>query len=288
MLRFVVLTPLFIALSAAACESSPKATEGPLGAAGAGDADGAGTAGEASSAMGGGSSEDSTPAEGGAARVGASGAPDGSAEAGAATGGQGPKPSEVALIPHDGWIDGSGNALGVQGAAYAEADPVTAETLEVDVEGSHLCMRGAAAAVDVQCTPVAPAGDCFEQFWGAGLGVNLNQSDAQARLLPYDASAFAGFSFDLVGPNVPTNVRFSVETSDGTSYCLRPREATREASWDVGVDDLVPQCHQPDPTAPNASSVKPQFTALRWTVIGNTDNGVAFDFCVENLRVKLD
>jgi hypothetical protein len=284
MFRLIVLTPLFIAFSAAACESSPKATERQLGAPGEAGADGAGTAGEGS-AMGGGGS---TPAKGGAAGAGASGASGESAEAGAAAGGQGPKPSEVAIIPHDGWVDGASNALGVRGAAYAEADPVTAETLESDVEGSHLCMRGAATTVDIQCTPVAPAKDCFDQFWGARLGVNLNQSDAQALLLPYDASAFTGFSFDLVGPSVPTNVRFSVETSDGTSYCLPPAKATLAASWDVGVDDLVPQCHQHDPTAPNASSAKPHFTALRWTVIGNTKNGVAFDFCVENLRVKLD
>jgi hypothetical protein len=288
MLRLIVLTPLFIALSSVACESSPEATEEPLDAPGAAGADTTGTPGEASSTMGGGGSEESTPMGGGAAGAGELGASAGAGEAGAATGGQGPKASEVAIVPLDGWVDGNGNSLGVQGAAYAAADPVTAETLESDVTGSRLCMRGAAALVDLQCTPVAPARDCFEQFWGARLGVNLNQSEPEALLLPYDASAFAGLSFSLVGPNVPSNVSFSVETSDGTSYCLRTSPGTTATSWDVDLDDLMPRCYQFDPDAPRASSAKPHFTSLRWTVIGNSRSSVPFDFCVENLRVKLE
>lgn len=94
-------------------------------------------------------------------------------------------------------------------------------------------------------------------------------------------------AFDIVGPTIPSHVQFSVEASDGTVYCIRP-PVTPGASWEVDLDDLVRDCRQGKPTAPDASSAKAAFAALHWTVIGTTNDSVPFDFCVENLRVHLE
>jgi hypothetical protein len=293
--RFIILSPVFFAL-ASACEASEPAQEPPLHQAGqTSDTDTDGSVGEAGGPAGGGTPQDppqSTDAGGapGAAggKAGAAGAEAGAAGAEAGAGGRGPDASEVALVPEDGWLDGLGNSLGVQGAAYVVADQATAKTLESDLAGSHLCMRGTASQVDLGCTPASPGTDCFALYWGAAIALNLNQASPEDVPLPYDASAFSGFSFDVVGPLVPSRVRFSVETQDA-SFCLPlPLAGMAPGTWDVGVDELVTRCHQPPPNAENASSAKPRFTALRWTVVGDYTQDVPFDFCVENLRVKVD
>lgn len=220
------------------------------------------------------------------AQAGASGASGASGDVPAETPGGGS--SGVEIVPNEGWVDGSSNPLGIQGAAYVTGDAATRESLTSDFEESRLCMRGVASQVDIDCSPAPPAQDCFQLFFGAILGLNLNQSESGAEVSPYDASDVAGFSFDVVGESLPEFLRFSVEAESGKSYCLPPPLAIdgTAGSWHVALNDLVTECQRAPLTSPRFTEAESAITSLRWAVSGTTNRSVPFDFCIENLRVQ--
>jgi hypothetical protein len=108
----------------------------------------------------------------------------------------------------NGWIEGDSNSLGIQGAVFAFVDPESHTGLDENFDGSNACISGKAVKVDLKCTPIARATDCFGTFWGAAIGLNLNQSidpatnQAEAPM-PHDASALMGFAFRVTGSKVP-------------------------------------------------------------------------------------
>ncbi|HMC60531.1 MAG TPA: hypothetical protein VKJ01_15180, partial [Candidatus Solibacter sp.] len=106
---------------------------------------------------------------------GSSSSSGGTSSGGTSSGGAGTSEG-VPLTPTMGWVDGMSNTLGIQGAYFAYADPTTLPSVMSDVMSSpKVCMKGTAAKVDLTCTPMAPATDCYGTFWGAAIGLNLNQ-----------------------------------------------------------------------------------------------------------------
>lgn len=207
-------------------------------------------------------------------------------------GGEAAGTSGVPLTPEEGWLDGSSNLLGIQGALFAVADRVSSADLSVDFSGTNACIQGKTAVVDLQCQP-AEGGDCYSLYFGAFLGLNLNQPFADGEVgapQPFDATSVTGFAFDLEGPVVPRNLRFGLEADDAQFYCQSlVFEADAEAEQadrhvEATMERLVTRCHA-SRSQESVSSVRDKVVRLRWHITSNTLDEVPYDFCVRNLRV---
>ena len=237
-----------------------------------------------------------TTSTGGAPTTSTGGA---SATAGApATGaaGAGPLPEGVPLTPTAGWVAVESNTLMIQGAVFSFADDTSKVGLVdnlMDPVATKACISGTAAKVDLMCTPVAPATDCYGTFWGAAIGMNLNQpidaatGEGVKDTLPYDATALKGFAFVIDGNTVPApgSFRFKVENAAG-EYCNTSALKIKVGVNTVLFSDLTTECWMPTDMSVKADTPSVQSTLLKisWQVVTNTSATVPFDFCVSDIR----
>ncbi|HET7542339.1 MAG TPA: hypothetical protein VFK05_20865 [Polyangiaceae bacterium] len=200
------------------------------------------------------------------------------------------------LIPTDGWIDGP-NAAHIQGAIYGSADATSALGMAMNFNGANACIEGTAAKVDQASLPcinqmfTPPATDCWGEYWGAAIGLNLNQTIDPATMqgntpAPFDASALQGFSFEISGDVVPAprDLRFQVETSD-RQFCNPASKKIEIGLNTVLFSELITECFRvTDPPAPTAETAKSQLIRISWHVVTNSSSTTPFDFCVSNIR----
>ena len=188
-----------------------------------------------------------------------------------------------------GWVAGDRNTAGVQGAFYtfSDADAGGGSTISpatfMAVASGPLCAEGTAAQVPA-ATECPGANDCFGTYWGAGIGLNLNQATTTPNPpMPYDAvvQGVQGFSFTVGGTNVPAAMRFKVKVDgDASDYCVPITPGVNN----VRFDNLHENCWlgstgpTPDPTG---------LTAIQWQVTTNDISATPYHFCVENLSAIL-
>jgi hypothetical protein len=212
--------------------------------------------------------------------------------AGSGTGG-GTLAEGVPLTPMEGWVDGATNTLMIQGAMFEFADATSAMGMTKDFTGSNACIKGTAAKVDkmsTACTTMmftAPATDCYGEYWGAAIGLNLNQPIDMTTMMggdpvAYDASAIKGFTFNISGAMVPTTMRFKVEEMGG-EYCTPATKPVKLGANTFMFEDLVKECWK---TTPGASAVgaKAALVKIAWQVTTKDTMAIPFDFCVSDLR----
>jgi len=210
----------------------------------------------------------------------------GTGTGGTGTGGTGMLAAGVPLTPTDGWVDGMSNTLMIQGAMFSYADTTSAMGMTEDFIGSNACIKGTAAKVEMPCTIEPPATDCYGTYWGAAIGLNLNQPIDMTTMMgadpmPYDASALTGFAFEITGAAVPTSLRFKVE--DGTNeYCTASTTPIKAGANTVTFEQLVTQCWMAGGTP--ATGAKSGLLKISWQVVTNAMSTVPFDFCVANVR----
>lgn len=221
--------------------------------------------------------------------------------AGTSTGGTGSgTPAEgVPLSPMNGWVDGASNILKIQGAMFPFGDPTSlmgSMPVNFSMSGTDACFKGTAAKVDMAsmaCTTkmfTPPAKDCYGEYWGAAIGLNLNQAIDEATgegaaPAPFDGSSLKGFAFDISGTTVPapTALRFKVEDSSG-EYCNMAAKQVKVGTNTLLFGDLVKECWKP-PTPPvTAEGAKAGLIKIAWQVVTNDKGTVPFDFCVSNVR----
>jgi hypothetical protein len=218
----------------------------------------------------------------------------GSSTGGAATLGEG-----VPLDPMNGWVDAAGNSLMIQGAMFPFGDPTSlmgSMPVDFSASGADACFKGTAAKVDVTATACAtkmftpPAMDCYGEFWGAAIGLNLNQKIDEASGLggtpaPFNASAITGFTFEISGAMVPApkDLRFKVEDASG-EYCNVAAKQVKAGANSFVFADLVKECWKPPVPPTTAEGAKAGLVKIAWQVVTNDKGTVPFDFCVKNLR----
>jgi hypothetical protein len=205
----------------------------------------------------------------------------------------------VPLIPMDGFVPASSNVLGIQGYLISYGDDTSKAgppAMQSVLTGTQACISGVAALVDLKCTPMPPATDCYGQFWGAAIALTLNQPPdtsvtppVAGVAMPYDASMLDGFSFDLTGDMVPApkDIRFNVEDAAG-QYCNIPTHKVATNSNTFTFKDEVKACYKiaspPDGTNPTAETVQTKLIKISWQVVTNTSSTVPFNFCISNIR----
>ena len=213
---------------------------------------------------------------------------------GTGSGGTGTLTEGVPLTVADGWVDGMGNTLKVQGAMFEYADPTSLMGLTKDFTGTHACIKGTAAKVDMKSTACTtkmftpPATDCYGEYWGAAIGLNLNQSiDATTMMggppMPYDASAIKGFSFTISGMAVPTSLRFKAEDASG-EFCTPKAVPVKLGANTIELSQLIKECWAPKMGAATADSAKTGLIKIAWQVVTDAMGSIPFDYCVEDLR----
>ena len=165
--------------------------------------------------------------------------------------------------------------------------------------GANMCIKGTAAQVDmasdacVNKTLTPPATDCYGEYWGSAIGLNLNQPldmttdpPMGGTPLPYDASALKGFSFELSGNTVPPPSAMRFKVDDGiTEFCNPPSSKLKVGVNTVLFSELAKYCWTTtNPPSPTAETVQSRLVKLVWQVVTNSSATVPYDFCVSNLR----
>lgn len=215
---------------------------------------------------------------------------------------------DVPLTMSNGWIDAEGNVLGIQGAVFHYADDTTlagppemTATKEATGEVGKYCIAGEAAKIDTACTLTAEdmakgANDCYDKYWGAAIGFNLNQpinetANDSADPEPYDASALAGFGFTISGSEVPSSLRFKVEDTNG-EFCTGPEVGITPSPQTIKFDQLFKQCWYTvasgnrGPVVDDAA--KSGLVKIAWQVVTNASGSIPFDFCVSDIIAVLN
>jgi hypothetical protein len=280
---------------AAGASSGFGGSSGSSGGGGVQNFGGMGTAGASKGGSGGDPDQ-------GALGGGGSGASAGGGAAGSAGQGSIEDAKMIPLTPSGGWVDANTNVLKIQGGVFGFADTTSAESLMKDLSGANMCIQGTAAKVDMNSSACVtkmftpPATDCYGEYWGSALALNLNQPLDMATDPPtggtpltYDASALKGFSFEITGNVVPAPSAFRFKLDDGSTEFCNPASSKLK----VGVNtflfsDLVASCWTtPNPTGPTAQTAQSRLIKLVWQVVTNTSAPVPYDFCVSNLRALL-
>ncbi len=215
------------------------------------------------------------------------------------SGGGGTAAPGVPLPIADGWVDASA-AIGIQGAIFSYADPTTLagppEMASVDV-GAQYCISGVAAKVDTACTITAEdmaagANDCYGKYWGAAIGLNLNQTidpatEMGADPAPFDATALKGFSFTISGENVPVGLRFKLDTGGSEEWCTGAETAILSGPNTVTFDKLFKECWQTLASGKRGPVVDAATQAgvvkIAWQLPTNPTGTIPFNFCVSDV-----
>jgi hypothetical protein len=211
------------------------------------------------------------------------------------TAGSGPLPEGAPLISNDGWV--TNETVGIQGAMFAYADPTSKMTLTEDFVLTNACIKGEAAKVDMLSTACAtktftpPATDCYGEFWGAAIGLNLNQPIDPVSMegvdppLAFDAGAnsITGFAFEITGAAVPTSLRFKIENATG-EFCNTAAKPVKKGPNSFVFADLQASCWKPAATNPTGETAKGNIIKIAWQVVTNDKTSVPFDYCVANVR----
>jgi len=279
----------------AACDNGGSDNPGSAGAAPSGAAGGPiviPAAGSGNSA--------GAPAGGAGAPAAGGGAP-GTAGAGMGTAGGPALPEGIPLTPADGWVAAANDAK-IEGAMFSYGDPTSLATMTSDFTLTNACIKGTAALVD-KASPAcknmmftAPATDCYGEYWGAAIGLNLAQTidmtlvpPAGGVAMPYDATALKGFAFEVEGNVVPGPSALRFKVDDGTTeFCNLPTVKVKVGVNTVLFTDLVKACYAtPVPTEPLATTVQTKMVKIAWQVVTNDKSAVPFDFCISNVRALL-
>jgi hypothetical protein len=235
-----------------------------------------------------------------AAVAGAGGAP---AAAGGAPAGNGDIPigTGLAITPGvDGWVAGSSNGLGIQGAFFAASDATgdsgtptgTGTTITFDsmTTPGTVCVSGNLPAI-----PPDPTGTegafLYTTHWGGLVGLNLRQViPAGGMALPASgwpqqspAGRVTGFTYTVTpnGGAVLPHLRFTVDFVGraGDSYCQDPAgpsasfATVKQACWAAGGVAAVP------PTS--------DLLTVQWSIIPSETAATPFNFCVSNVRATV-
>ena len=219
---------------------------------------------------------------------------------GGGTGGTGMVAEGIPLTAMDGWVDAS-EAIGIQGAIFAYGDATSKMGWTENFVGASACLKGTAAKVDTMstaCTTMMftpPATDCYGEYWGAAIGLNLNQPIDMTTMMGVDppltfdagAKAVTGFAFEITGEVVPTSLRFKVENATGEFCNIGAVKAVKKGANEFKFSELHTKCWEPKATAeknPTAETGKTNLIKIGWQVVTNTTSAVPFDYCVANIR----
>jgi hypothetical protein len=170
-----------------------------------------------------------------------------------------------------GWIDGSTDCVGIQGAVYLDMDAAGSDIYFTSRSG-HICVAG-------HSTQVLDAD--YQTYWGANVIIQLNNPGNESAE-PYNANTYGvdGFSFNLTtnGGTLPGIIRPTLNV-DGSavSYC---KQICASGPQSVLLSNAHASCWNGTTGAtPSATTL----TQLTFSLPSNPDGDLNFDFCIDDL-----
>jgi hypothetical protein len=154
--------------------------------------------------------------------------------------------------------------------AYSDMNDGGSSSASLATDGT-LCVSG--TSVGAMCADSA----CFSSFWGAGMGVNVNQaSGPSSPVASYPAAGSTAITYAL--DSLPPNTRLVVGDSK-TDYCVVLNTASGTVPW----SKFNSACW--DGSGTSLSGTPASFTSVRFQVASDDVNGgfSDFNFCVDRL-----
>jgi hypothetical protein len=183
------------------------------------------------------------------------------------------------LKPKNGWVSRDSNCAGIQGLYWTVSDTYStitpAESADISMPA---CLQGTLAqAVD---------GD-FDTYWGASLGLTLNQPGPTTERLVYDATAagVSGFRFVISGDNPPApgRLRFSIIAADEQIYCVPLASgSSTNGRYEISFDQLRRSCWDTDSTTPLDPS---RILVAQFSLVTSSADAPSYSFCIESVNV---
>ena len=218
----------------------------------------------------------------------------GGAGAGAGAGGAGAMPTTGSTIPVgmpgtgfnltpvQGWVAGTTNEAGIQGAFSTISDatgtPPGTTTITpanfMATTGAQICVSGSASMV---------VGTAYGQYWGGGVSFDLGDPGQNMPKVPWNRGKVVGFSFTISGTAIPPmgQFRFGVDYYDGTTVNTNYCTNITTGANNIMFSSVINQCYQAGGTALPATA---QLSALKWQVATVTTAPTPFNFCIDNLK----
>ncbi|HEU4581070.1 MAG TPA: hypothetical protein VFS67_22590 [Polyangiaceae bacterium] len=188
------------------------------------------------------------------------------------------------LTPVQGWVAGSTNEAGIQGAFSTISDatgtPPGSTTITPanfqSATGSQICVSGSASQV---------VGEAYSQYWGGGVAFDLGDPGQMLPKVPWNRGKVVGFSFNITGNTIPPmgQFRFGVAPYEGSTIndngpCVN---ITMGANT-IMFSQLHSECYNPAPGAALPDTA--MLASLKWQVATVVAAPTPFNFCIENLK----
>lgn len=193
----------------------------------------------------------------------------------AGQGGEGGASSDTEMCPMPfcyGWVHKDANCAAIQGSFFFYSDQESGGSSYIlsSLQNNLVCVAGEVGRVlDGQ----------YGMYWGAGFGMNLNQSGFGYPAEYYDAEqqGVAGFGFSVDALPAGGELRFMVR-GDGDLYCT---SVITTGYTHYSLADLVKGCWDPASTPHEYS----RLTSIEWHFVSNADTSYNFDVCLSELTV---
>jgi hypothetical protein len=211
----------------------------------------------------------------------------------------------------DGFVSGTTNGLGIQGAFYTASDaagtpPGTSTITPANFVGAvnattgEICVSGSGAAIAETPTSTPAMPDyLYSQYWGAVVGLNLSQPNDPVTGMPSmvaqpwnpvtPAGTVSGFSFTITGTGIPAGADLRFKTTfpgmvAGTEYCV-PFSTLVPAGnvYTVAVTQQTANCW----TGTGAPFTPGPLLSLQWQIVTKPIMATPFNFCIGNLKAVI-
>ncbi len=178
----------------------------------------------------------------------------------------------LAIVPNNGYVSSATNGVGVQGYFYTYSDGFASILpASFSAAGTQICASGTTAAV---------VGMNYATYYGAGIGLNLNQaagSNMPPMVYDFAGHQVSGFTFTISGTAIPSGLVVGLRVQGSTtSYCQKVPVA---GTYKVTGTSVHADCTAAVPGGPLAATA---IDAISWLVTGQAA-AVPFNFCITNL-----
>jgi len=198
--------------------------------------------------------------------------------------------TSATLVFNAGFVAADKNTFGVQGSIYTFSDGAGSTISPDCTPGTGTCY-GALTGTGPICTQgdgaVVPTntGTDYGIYWGAALGMDLNNPDTVAAEFPATQKGILGFKFDLTTAAVPSGVkvRFTYQVHDAVSgnligYCVDLNPGTNA----IYFSNARQNCYQAGGTVLSAATAD-HLEHLQWQVPTRYGVDTPFTFCIDKI-----
>jgi len=159
-------------------------------------------------------------------------------------------------------------AIGAYGGyGFVYSDKTDGGASSITQKGTSLCASGTAGAV---------VGTMYSTYWGAGIGVNLNQK--KAAMSPIEPVQLTGSGVTIGISNPPSTEFRVIVDSAGVEYCAVLKGGSTTVVWsdfNLMCWDKAAAGAKPLAGAPNSKALKVQI------ITGDADR--PFDYCISSI-----